>query len=64
MDDYHKFSNAHEADIKEWHHYWLPNYFSIIKGRLVANIIRAGVGPSMHGVDGSSLTHDMNSFRF
>jgi hypothetical protein len=64
MDDYHKFSNAHEADIKEWHHYRLPNYFSIIKGRLVANIIGVGVGPSMHGVGGSSSTHDMNSFRF
>ncbi len=37
MDDYHEFCDAHEADIKERHQYWLPNYFSITKGQLVAS---------------------------
>ncbi|CAM6017023.1 unnamed protein product [Sphagnum balticum] len=62
MDDYHEFCDAHEADIEEWRWYWLPNYFSITKGRLAMPtptpstiITGAGVDPSTHGGGGSSL---------
>ncbi len=34
MDDYHKFYDAHEANIEEWHRNWSPNYFSITESQL------------------------------
>jgi hypothetical protein len=60
MDDYHEFCDTHEADIEEWDQYWLPNYFSITKGRLPmptstpsTTITGVGVGPSMLGGGGN-----------
>jgi hypothetical protein len=64
MDDYREFCDAHEADIEEWHRYWLPNYFSITKGQLVAQtpiplttITGVGAGPftSRGGGNGSTI---------
>ncbi len=35
MDDYHEFKHVHEAWIKEWWMYRLPNYVSITEGTYI-----------------------------
>ncbi len=63
MDDYHKFYDAHEAYIEEWHMNQSPNYFSITKGQLVAltptpltTIMGVSAGSSTFGSNGGGPT--------
>lgn len=60
MDYYHKFYDAHDADIEEWRKYQSPNYFSITKSQLATltptpstTITWVGVNPSTHGGGGN-----------